>query len=116
MKTDELFETIEKLRIPGTCWESLPCDSCKKCSTGQDLRKRIVEDILNKYTKNDLVLFFKLKIEPIVKNRYISATHTDVMQVIAFSIEKFPELQTLDIYNSNFFELLDEKNMNSAMK
>ena len=111
LETPALFKMIERFRIPWTCGKYICCESCKRCSSGQDLRKRIVEDILNKNTKNDLLIFFKLKIEPIVKNRNITATYTDVMQIIGFSIEKFRELQNLDINNSNFFRFFVEKNI-----
>ena len=48
------------------------------------------------------MLFFNLKIKPIVGNRKIFATYTDILQTTRFAIEKFSELQHMDINNSNF--------------
>ena len=73
------------------------------CTTKQVYRMRIINFILGKSTKNDLMLFFDSKIKPVVKGRKITATHTDVLQQIRFAILKFSELQYLDINNGNFF-------------
>jgi len=93
----KLSKMIKLYKLPHSRWEYCCSRLFQRCSTDQDLRRRIVDHILDQNTKHDLLLFFELKIDPVVKNRKITATFTDIMQVIRFSIEKFRELHDLDI-------------------
>ena len=98
MQRNELLKNLKKWNIPHNV-----LNRCRFfCTSVVDFRLIIVDYILGKNTKNDLMLFFNLKIKPIVGNRKIFATYTDILQTTRFAIEKFSELQHMDINNSNF--------------
>ena len=91
----ELEKLMKDLKVPHNRLNTF-------CITDQEYRIRIINFILSNNPKEDLMVFFNSKIKPAVKGRKITATHTDVLQQIRFAIQKFSELQNLDINNSNF--------------
>jgi len=96
----ELEKLMKDLKVPHNRLNTF-------CITDQEYRIRIINFILSNNPKEDLMVFFNSKIKPAVKGRKITATHTDVLQQIRFAIQKFSELQNLDINNIHL-DILEE--------